>query len=829
MRALFISFFSTFLRHCHVAASALLSSLSKLISISFVNFNQLTNQSGLKSKCVFQKMSSLKTLIFVPALFLLAPQLFGQDAEAPDSVKLASMDPQIVGLSVQSIPLTIDGIDALTFGTLTPPTNPLECAIWILSAVDGLTLTSGEGEDPVALDHSRGMFRLIGAPGATVTYSVAVTTQFADPDLSLTVSADNVNPATGTVILDASTGVLEVYLGGVLEICPGVVIASHNDAVITLTANYKKSSSLSSPPTIVAAAGTISATVSIATPLYIPAADSNLVFGVLSVPTDSCCEWTVEASTGNLIGTCPSTMDLEPSDHSRGRFTIQGEPGAAVNYSAAVTANFADAGLSLTSVELYPASPQILDGFGLLYVYIGGTLEICPGVRAKCHDDAIIIMTVNYNKSAGNLLGATQATGTITGLVCISDVCFDSDGDGYGDPGHPENDCPEDNCPFVYNVDQGDIDSDGVGDVCDNCINAFNPSQEDSDSDGVGDSCDACPGFDDLADMDFDVIPDSCDNCPSVANSDQNDSDGDGFGAACDCNDADSTINPNTVWYQDSDGDGYGNSSVALTQCDTPAGFVLDSTDCNDADSTINPTTAWYLDADGDGFGFPIITLIQCEQPSGYVLDSTDCDDSDSSLNPNTIWYQDSDEDGYGNPSVTLTQCTEPGGYVRDSSDCDDTDSTINPTTVWYADTDGDGFGVPTSTMISCTQPVGFVLDSTDNCPNVPNPFQTDTDSNGVGDACCCIGTKGDVNGDGKEANILDLTCLVDEIFRGGCDSLNGCPEELDVNGDGNSADILDLTYLVDYIFRGGPPPDPCDNVFAKGSIIITKPKEVDK
>lgn len=67
----------------------------------------------------------------------------------------------------------------------------------------------------------------------------------------------------------------------------------------------------------------------------------------------------------------------------------------------------------------------------------------------------------------------------------------------------------------------------------------------------------------------------------------------------------------------------------------------------------------------------------------------------------------------------------------------------------------------------------------------------------------CCLGARGDFNGDGDNGNILDLTHLVDYIFRGSGDPGN-CSEETDVNNDGTSSNILDLTTLVDLIFRGG-------------------------
>jgi len=71
-----------------------------------------------------------------------------------------------------------------------------------------------------------------------------------------------------------------------------------------------------------------------------------------------------------------------------------------------------------------------------------------------------------------------------------------------------------------------------------------------------------------------------------------------------------------------------------------------------------------------------------------------------------------------------------------------------------------------------------------------------------------CAGIRGDINGDGTDANILDLTYAVDRIFRGGPAAV--CPIEGDINADGTSTNILDLTFMVDRIFRGGPPPGSC-------------------
>jgi len=119
----------------------------------------------------------------------------------------------------------------------------------------------------------------------------------------------------------------------------------------------------------------------------------------------------------------------------------------------------------------------------------------------------------------GDMDLATANTGNLS--ILMNQVCVDTDGDGYGDPGHPENECPDDNCPLIPNRDQTNSDTDDFGDACDNCPDVANPLQEDQDDDTLGDSCD---------------------NCIHVWNPDQVDCDGDGIGDACDpviCGNAD--------------------------------------------------------------------------------------------------------------------------------------------------------------------------------------------------------------------------------------------------------------------------------------------------
>ncbi len=78
----------------------------------------------------------------------------------------------------------------------------------------------------------------------------------------------------------------------------------------------------------------------------------------------------------------------------------------------------------------------------------------------------------------------------------------------------------------------------------------------------------------------------------------------------------------------------------------------------------------------------------------------------------------------------------------------------------------------------------------------------------GIGGGGCCVGTRGNVNGDSGDAiDISDLVYLVAFMFQGG--AAPDCFEEGDIDGSGG-IDISDLVGLVAFMFQGGAPPANC-------------------
>ncbi len=264
----------------------------------------------------------------------------------------------------------------------------------------------------------------------------------------------------------------------------------------------------------------------------------------------------------------------------------------------------------------------------------------------------------------------------------------DSDLDGVGDT--------SDNCPSVYNPQQADSNADLVGDLCadddkdgvigyrDNCIDVSNRDQKDINVNGVGDACEF--------DKDEDGVFDSIDNCITLANSDQRDTDKDGIGDVCDnCE----TYNPQ---QQDLDKSGIGDVCEEIQEVqelhDQDKDGILDNKDnCPEA------SNADQTDFDKDGIGD---VCDNCKQ-----LQNKDQDDK----NENGIgdFCEDRDSDGFE-------------GYL------DNCEAYHNPD---QKDADNDGIG-----DLCEDEDRDGIPAADDVCPQVKNPDQMDTDKDGIGDVC---------------------------------------------------------------------------------------------
>jgi Beta-propeller repeat/Thrombospondin type 3 repeat len=318
----------------------------------------------------------------------------------------------------------------------------------------------------------------------------------------------------------------------------------------------------------------------------------------------------------------------------------------------------------------------------------------------------------------------------VTKILITPFVCFDTDGDGYGDPGHPENECMTDNCPTIVNVSQADGDADAIGDACDNCPSVANPSQTDTDNDGIGNACDVCTDTDGdgFGNPGFPANTCPVDNCPTIANVSQTDSDGDGIGDPCDnCT--------------DTDGDGFGNP-----------GFPANTCGLDNCPTTTNPT---QLDSDGDGKG-------------------NACDNCPSVANANQL---DLDNDGSGDACDLCTDTDGDGfanpGYPASTCGVDNCPVTPNPT---QADANFNGIG-DACDFGCCVAPIrGNVNGDGGNLVNVVDLTYLVAYLFGGGPAPLCV-DEANVNASAgaSPVNIVDMTYLAAYLFSGGPAPL-ACP-----------------------------------------------------
>lgn len=274
--------------------------------------------------------------------------------------------------------------------------------------------------------------------------------------------------------------------------------------------------------------------------------------------------------------------------------------------------------------------------------------------------------------------------------------------------------------------DINDADEDGIPDEVDNCPNTPNPSQSDIDGDGVGDLCDTCPG-------------DPTNNCDPAGSSAE-----------------EITVEEGgTIETED------GGFALDVDPGDLPGDVTISVTETvfNDpeVDLTLGPNA-------GLGQALEVYDL----KPDGLVFDSpvTISIVADvTGMNPNLInrlslyLHTDTDGDGIEDTFVEVenTQCEvveDPPGVL--TAYCSGEVSHFS-TYALVAPLDADLDGISDD-----------FAGEVDNCPDTPNPDQSDLDGDGQGDVC-----DPDVDGDGvpNEADLCDASDLRDIVIIDGCET----------------------------------------------------------
>ena len=468
---------------------------------------------------------------------------------------------------------------------------------------------------------------------------------------------------------------------------------------------------------------------------------------------------------------------------------------------------------------------------------IEDTIECPDGALCPDSDHDSVPDYADLDSDNDNVLDAVECP---SGSACpdtdmdgladyVESSVLDSDGDGHVDQEDGDDNNPEDWTADGDNDDTAaeclggipcpDADNDRIPDYVDGASSG--PATGDSDEDGRSDAVE-CPSGYPCIDTDSDGVPDYTDP----------DADGDGTSDDSDCSPLNSTLWRNAA-FPDGDGDDVRDSTVSETvTCfgnAAPAGYTAA---VNGPDNCLGLNASDQTDTDGDGEG----NACDTDDDDDEVVDGSDCEPLDDSA-----WQDEAypDEDGDGvrdEASAEVVSCfglTPPTGYTlaengpdncadvanSDQLDTDDDDegnacdadddddgavdgSDCAPLddSAWqnqaYPDADGDGVREEvTAEEVSCfgdVVPAGYTLaeNGPDNCADVANANQLDTDLDEAGNACDDDDDDDDIP-DTSDCAPLDLNAWWDQAYP-------------DADGD----DVRDDTSLVEVACFGAIAPD---------------------
>ena len=363
----------------------------------------------------------------------------------------------------------------------------------------------------------------------------------------------------------------------------------------------------------------------------------------------------------------------------------------------------------------------------------------------------------------------------------------------------------------AYSQSYRDADQDGIDNNTDEC--PFNVDIGiDANGNYIDKVCDplegapgSCPGG--LADCDGDGWRNQQDNCPLVAQTDQADTDRDSIGDACDLLNAGGIgLGPNVadgpylsdgprgsicIGAADTDGDGWCDATENIVPAGGEKLSVASRTNENAGESEAagNEVGASYCSdgIDNDIDGYADAADAGCSTPEyralGYAVLSADGPGAAPRLCSNYQYYD--------------TTSTNPhqgaGGRVDDDADTFANQDDLNCTLIMADDHDLDG------------KPDAGAAGVADNCYNVWNPTQLDTDGDCAGLAGPTLSCGDACDTDDDADNILDTT-----EWAQGSDAKNVCdPINFDTKPSGtiSVADIVAFTYPMKVPNRPCLPP----------------------